>query len=119
MKPSLLLVSALAAALSGGSSVGAAPSTNKPTATREGLLQLTTANWTTEIAHGAWLIEFFSPYCGHCKEFFPVWDELVTNKEYQRSSYPDAPFTLAQVDCISQNDLCVQEKVPHFPRLTL
>lgn len=117
MKAWLLLL--LAAAVTVSDSHAAPPPKNKAGATREGLLQLTTANWTSSIANGAWLVEFFSPYCHYCKEFLPVWDELVTNKEYQRSSYPDAPFTLAQVDCISQNDLCVQEKVLHLPRLTL
>ncbi|UZJ55373.1 hypothetical protein CBS101457_004693 [Exobasidium rhododendri] len=96
-----------------GASVG-----SKQTATQEGLLQLTSANWS-EIQHGAWLVEFFSPYCSHCKKFLPTWLELVSNKDFLRTSYPDAPFTLAQVNCFAQQDVCISEKVPHVPRLSV
>lgn len=65
------------------------------------------------------LIEFFSPYCQHCKKFLPTWLELVTNKGHLRTDYPDAPFTLAQVNCFAQQDICVSEKVPHVPRLSV
>jgi thiol-disulfide isomerase/thioredoxin len=38
-------------------------------------------------------IEFFSPWCGHCKAFKPTWEQLVASRD-------DPPrLSLAQVDC--------------------
>ncbi|PWN19339.1 thioredoxin domain-containing protein, partial [Microstroma glucosiphilum] len=83
------------------------------------LVQLTSSNWSSSISQGSWLIEFYSPYCTPCKAFLPLWAELVKNKATLASDDPAAPFRLAQVNCHAQGDLCVQEGVPHFPRLSL
>ena len=55
---------------------------------------LTPENFQTSIAHGVWFIEHYSPYCGHCRQFAPTWDELVKIGE------ADVPtINLAQVNC--------------------
>lgn len=82
------------------------------------LLQLTTANWTESISSGSWLIEFYSPYCHFCKAFMPMWRELSLNKQ-SLAADSTAPFRMAQVNCYSQRQLCVDQEVPHFPKLTL
>ncbi|PWN49566.1 thioredoxin-like protein [Violaceomyces palustris] len=87
-------------------------------ATHDGLRKLTESNFTLT-QQGSWLIEFFSPSCAHCKQFGPTWSELNVNKDNLRSWYPQAPFTLAQVDCMAQKDVCIKEGVQFFPRLTL
>ncbi|CAO1614630.1 unnamed protein product [Parajaminaea phylloscopi] len=96
----------------------AAP-TSPSAASHPDLVQLTSQNWTTEIQHGSWLIEFYSPYCSHCKAFLPLWKELSQNKAYLASDVPDAPFRMAQVNCFAQSQLCVDQEVPHFPKLTI
>lgn len=82
------------------------------------LVQLTSSNWSSSISQGSWLIEFYSPYCTPCKAFLPLWAELVKNKAVLASDIPAAPFRLAQVNCHAEGDLCVQQGVPHFPRLS-
>ncbi|CDR99108.1 probable Pig2-related to protein disulfide isomerase [Sporisorium scitamineum] len=94
----------------------AAKSSDK--ATHDGLRKLTAANFTLT-NQGAWLIEFYSPTCGHCKRFGATWSELSQNKDYLRTQYPQAPFTLAQVDCLGQWDLCKEQGVTFLPRLTI
>jgi thiol-disulfide isomerase/thioredoxin len=42
-------------------------------------------------------IEFFSPYCSHCKHFKPTWEKLVA--EVEKSADPG--IHLAQVDCVA------------------
>lgn len=92
--------------------------TSSDKATHDGLRKLTAANFTLT-NEGAWLIEFFSPTCVHCKRFGATWSELSQNKDYLRTQYPQAPFTLAQVDCHAQWDLCKDQGVTFLPRLTI
>ncbi|TKY87022.1 hypothetical protein EX895_003699 [Sporisorium graminicola] len=94
----------------------AAKSSNQ--ATHDGLRKLTAANFTLT-DQGAWLIEFYSPTCPHCKRFGATWSELSQNKDYLRTQYPQAPFTLAQVDCVAQWDLCKEQGVAFLPQLTI
>jgi thiol-disulfide isomerase/thioredoxin len=37
-------------------------------------------------------VEHFSPYCHHCRQFQPTWDDLVNH-------YAGSPVNLAQVNC--------------------
>lgn len=64
-------------------------------------------------------IEFVLPYSSSCKAFAPTWQELTSNKDTLRTLYPDAPFSLAQVDCSTERDICVREGVTHVPKLSL
>ncbi|CAO1639089.1 unnamed protein product [Sympodiomycopsis kandeliae] len=106
--------------LNSGSAQGQGQAVQQPSAsTHEGLLQLTSTNWTDSIKQGSWLIEFYSPFCSHCKAFLPLWSELTKNKQQLSSDYPDAPFRLAQVNCHAERQICVDQNVPHFPRLTI
>lgn len=103
--------------------VASLPSRGLPTSSSAGshpdLTQLTSSNWTENISKGLWLVEFYSPYCSHCKAFLPLWKELAQNKKHLASDYPDAPFRMAQVNCFAQLQLCVDQEVPHFPKLTI
>ncbi|GAK67571.1 thioredoxin-like protein [Moesziomyces antarcticus] len=99
-------------------SAAAAAASSSDKATHDGLRKLTAANFTLT-NQGAWLIEFFSPTCIHCKKFGATWNELSHNKDSLRTQYPHAPFTLAQVDCVAQWDLCKEQGVTFLPRLTI
>lgn len=56
---------------------------------------LTPETFAPTIEKGVWLIEHFSPYCGHCRSFAPTWDKLVENNE----KASDPGIHLAQVNC--------------------
>ncbi|EST06812.1 Thioredoxin domain protein [Kalmanozyma brasiliensis GHG001] len=109
----LLLAAAMLPSL-----VHSAPPSSSDQATHDGLRKLTAANFTLT-NQGAWLIEFFSPTCIHCKRFGATWSELSQTKDSLRTQYPQAPFTLAQVDCLAQWDLCKEQGVTFLPRLTI
>ncbi|KAJ7154694.1 protein disulfide isomerase [Mycena filopes] len=74
---------------------------------------LTPDNFKSTIAKGMWLVEHFSPYCGHCRAFEPIWVELVEQSE------SSAGVQLAQVDCSVNGDLCQANGVGGYPQLNL
>lgn len=76
-------------------------------------LTLTPSNFSLT-SHGAWLVEFFSPYCPHCRNFAPTWRKVAENVDALRYSN-DAPYTLARVNCIEWMDLCYEQNVEFYP----
>lgn len=96
------------------------------------MAELTSDNLASTIAKGYWLVEFFSPYCGHCKHFAPTWqtlyefyytDDPVPQTEGSEGDlnsftrYYD--FNFAKVDCIANGDACASQKVNSFPTIRL
>ncbi|KAF2430913.1 protein disulfide isomerase [Tothia fuscella] len=94
-----------------------------------------------DIKQGYWLVEFFSPYCHHCKQQAPIWQTAYefyyTLKPVQSSSSKkeDSPkesdtqdlnsftryynFKFAKVDCIAFGTACNDKKVGSFPTIIL
>ncbi|KAI0693473.1 thioredoxin-domain-containing protein [Cytidiella melzeri] len=79
------------------------------------LTVLTSDNFKGTISKGVWLIEHFSPYCGHCRKFAPTWQELVEENQKQ----DDPGIHLAQVNCAVDGDLCKQNNVEGYPQMNL
>lgn len=77
---------------------------------------LTQADFDTSISKGLWLVEFYSPYCPHCKRFAPTWDKVAKEKAPLAEI---SGFTMAQVDCIAQGDVCHSNKVTGYPQVML
>ncbi|KAJ6571983.1 protein disulfide isomerase [Mycena capillaripes] len=75
---------------------------------------LTPDNFQSTIAKGVWLVEHFSPYCGHCRAFAPTWEQLVEYSEEE-----PVGVRLAQVDCSVYGDLCSTNGVGGYPQMNL
>lgn len=58
------------------------------------------------------LVEFFAPWCGHCKNLAPVYEEVGTNFEYAKDK-----VTIAKVDADAEKDLGRRFGVQGFPTL--
>ena len=85
------------------------------------------------IKTGTWFVEFYSPYCSHCKAFAPTWQTLYefyyTQDPVPQSSgsgdstkdlntftqYYD--FHFARVDCVANADKCLEYEVKNYPTL--
>ncbi|KAL4075556.1 thioredoxin-like protein [Scleroderma citrinum] len=76
---------------------------------------LTPDNFQETIAEGVWFIEYFSPYCPHCRHFVPTWNDLVEHFEKQA----DPGVHLAQVNCALNGDLCSEKGVTGYPQMNL
>ncbi|KAK4959916.1 hypothetical protein LTR10_002804 [Elasticomyces elasticus] len=90
---------------------------------------LETAKFKDSIAKGYHLVEFFSPYCGHCKHFAPTWQTLYeyyytldipSQTEAEAgdfTSYYD--FHFAKLDCVANGDACADNEIRSFPSVVL
>lgn len=99
------------------------------------MTQLKGATIDKDIKDGYWLVEFFSPYCGHCKTFAPTWQTLyefyytsdpLPQTDGSGETHDDMNsftrfynFKFAQVDCAANGDACKASEVPAFPTLEL
>ena len=66
--------------------------------------------------HKNLLVEFFAPWCNHCKQFNPEYEKAA-----QLLSQEQPKMTLAQVDCTEKHniELCKSIPVKGYPTLML
>ncbi|XP_040383558.1 protein disulfide isomerase-like 2-3 [Oryza brachyantha] len=56
-----------------------------------------------------WIVEFFAPWCGHCKKLAPEWKRAAKNLKGQ--------VKLGHVDCDADKSLMSKYKVEGFPTI--
>lgn len=61
------------------------------------------------------IVEFFAPWCGHCKKLAPVWtrfaDDVALDPKHSNT------LKVAQVDCTANALLCEQQGVGGYPTI--
>ncbi|CAD8150200.1 unnamed protein product [Paramecium pentaurelia] len=70
---------------------------------------LTDANFDDQVINSqeAWFVEFYAPWCGHCKQLQPEWNKL--------SHQTDIP--IAKVDATAQTALAKRFNVESYPTI--
>jgi len=70
---------------------------------------LTEANFDELTSDGSWLIEFYAPWCSHCKKLSPIFDEAAKALK--------GKINLAKVDCTTEKGLSSRFSVKSYPTL--
>jgi len=58
---------------------------------------------------GFWFIEYFAPWCGHCKKLSPVWDSLAKALRGR--------VNVGKVDCTAESAICDRFGIRGYPTL--
>lgn len=77
---------------------------------------LTKETFKNTLQNGLHIVEFFSPYCDHCKALAPKWKE-TWQKFHEEGEKLGIAFN--QVDCIESGDLCDEEDISYYPEIRL
>eukprot|EP01116_Phalansterium_solitarium_P025319 TRINITY_DN9627_c0_g1_i2.p1 TRINITY_DN9627_c0_g1~~TRINITY_DN9627_c0_g1_i2.p1 ORF type:complete len:324 (-),score=13.38 TRINITY_DN9627_c0_g1_i2:130-1101(-) len=80
------------------------------------VVTLSDANFTQATSSGRWLVEFYAPWCGHCKQLAPVWDQLATEAKSFTGKHA---FKVAKVDCTSNEAVATQFGIQGYPTIKL
>jgi protein disulfide-isomerase A6 len=80
----------------------------------EAVLDLTPSNFDKEVIKSGKpaLVEFFAPWCGHCKNLAPTYEELATTFQHAKDK-----VLVAKVDADNHKDLGKKYGVQGFPTL--
>ncbi|KAG1622067.1 hypothetical protein G6F45_011204 [Rhizopus arrhizus] len=79
-------------------------------------VELRTDNIKAHISSGQWFIEHFSPWCIHCKQFAPTWEQLTEDFGHFAK---EKDFHFGTIDCSVQGDLCDEHDVSGTPEMQL
>ena len=76
-----------------------------------GVVELTSNNFDHRVkdSQGVWIVEFYAPWCGHCKNLAP---------EYQKAAKALAGIVnVGGINCDEEKQLCGQYGIQGFPTI--
>ncbi|KAF8695100.1 hypothetical protein HU200_037709 [Digitaria exilis] len=96
-----------ASAGSSGKTSGGSSEKNEPSAS----VELNSRNFDELVVKSKdlWIVEFFAPWCGHCKKLAPEWKKAAKNLKGQ--------VKLGHVDCDAEKSLMSKYNVQGFPTI--
>jgi len=80
-------------------------------ASKSNVVRLTKDNFSSTVftSDHLWLVEFYAPWCGHCKALAPEWEKAATNLKNL--------VKVGAVDCDVEKELCGLYEIRGFPTI--
>ena len=86
---------------------------------KENVLHLTVSNFDQAIQDHAFLVvEFYAPWCGHCKTLAPEWEKAATLFKSDPSAVLHG-IALAAVDATVEKSLAEKFEITRFPSIKM
>jgi len=80
--------------------------------TASDVIDLSTSNFQQVLnSEIPFFVEFFAPWCGHCKQLAPIWEKVATGLK--------GVVPVGKVDCTVHQDLCSKYDVKGYPTIKL
>jgi protein disulfide-isomerase-like protein len=114
-------MAAFAAAADASSSAAAAAAAAAPEPEKNGAINLTKRNFDSSIGDGSvWLIEFYSPWCGHCKKFAATYENIAeTLHGMNKGKEQKTKIKVAKVDGSKEKALALRFSITGYPAFFL
>ncbi|PRD27129.1 UNVERIFIED_CONTAM: tmx3 [Trichonephila clavipes] len=61
-------------------------------------------------SNGVWLVMFYAPWCGHCKNLEPIWNQVA-------QSLVDTEIRVGRIDCTRFTSVATEFSVSGFPTI--
>jgi len=111
----VLIKSLLLAGLTASLSLAKSPSSPPPTYENSEVVDLIPSNFDKFALSGKpALVEFFAPWCGHCKSLAPVYEQLAQDFAFAKK---DNKLTIAKVDADREKSLGKRFGIQGFPTI--
>ncbi|CEM30097.1 unnamed protein product [Vitrella brassicaformis CCMP3155] len=68
------------------------------------------SNFDAKLRESDWLIEFYAPWCGHCKRLMPEFEQAA-----ETMAREETPVQLGKVDCSKESKLCGRYGIKGYP----
>ena len=95
-----------------GGGGGSSSSSSGGSGGKKAVIDLTPSSFESKVLgdDAFWMVEFFAPWCGHCKQLAPEWAKAA-------SELAPRGVKLGAVDCTAHESLCGKYDVKGFPTI--
>ncbi|ORZ33493.1 thioredoxin-like protein [Catenaria anguillulae PL171] len=85
---------------------------NKGTAKTSPVLELTSGNFTSAVAHGTSMVMFYSPWCPHCRRSGPAFRNFARKTKNLQKEWD---FKIFQLNCEAFESTCDTHQIEGYP----